>query len=56
MLMGKNDERNYTEESASQLYNLIDSNTKDLVFFNSGHMLPEEWTSHTTKWIDKYLK
>lgn len=56
MLMAKNDERNYTEVSANQLYNLIASPTKNLIFFDSGHMLPEAWTSDATNWIVKYLK
>ena len=56
MLMGNQDERNYTRETAQQLHTLISSDIKDLVFFESGHMLPSEWTSHATKWVDKYLK
>jgi predicted esterase len=56
MLMGKNDERNYSETSATQLYNLIASSTKNLMFFESGHMLPLSWTHEAIKWIEKYLK
>lgn len=56
MLMGSNDERNYTRETAGQLHTLIGSDVKDLVFFESGHMLPQEWTNQATKWIDTYLK
>lgn len=56
MMMGKEDQRNYSVETASQLHDLIDSNDKDLVFFDSGHMLPAEWTSHAKEWLLEYLQ
>lgn len=56
MLMGNNDERNYTRETAGKVYELINSNQKDMVFFESGHMLPAEWTTQAAKWTEKYLK
>ncbi len=55
MLMGKNDEQNYTRDQAHQLRDLIGSDTKELVFFDSGHMLPAEWTDQAINWIDKHL-
>lgn len=55
MLMGKNDERNYTEDQAHQLHDLIGSDTKELVFFDSGHILPAEWTDQAVHWIDKHF-
>lgn len=56
MLMGKRDERNYSIDAAQRLYKLIPGNRKDLVFYESGHMLPGEWTSRATEWMKKYLK
>ncbi len=56
MLMGKTDDRNYTVESAEQLCRLIGNHTKDLIFFDSGHMLPPAWTDYAKKWIYNHLK
>lgn len=56
MLMGKNDDRNYTIESSNQLYKLVGSNTKNLVFFDSGHMLPYTWIDEAKNWLVKYLQ
>ncbi|WP_073061049.1 dienelactone hydrolase family protein [Fodinibius roseus] len=55
MLMGKNDGQNYTEAQARQLHDLIGSDTKELIFFDSGHMLPAEWTDRAVYWIGKHL-
>lgn len=56
MLMGKNDEWNYTKDQARHLYDLIGSDLKELVFFDSGHMLPAEWTEQAANWIDEHLE
>lgn len=56
LLMGTNDEKNYTKEAAGQLYHLIESGTKELKFYKSGHMLPVEWTGEAAEWMKKYLK
>jgi len=56
MLMGTQDERNYTKASAQHLYDLIESKEKDLVFFDSGHMLPSGWKDYAMKWMEKYLQ
>lgn len=55
MLMGKADERNYTPETANQLYNLLGTPRKQLIFYESGHMLPDQWTQQAAEWINKYL-
>jgi predicted esterase len=55
MLMGKADERNYTVETAGQLYNLLGTQAKHIEFYESGHMLPSEWTVSGAGWIKKYL-
>lgn len=55
MLMGKQDTF-YTEEEANQLYQLIPGPTKELTFFDSGHMLPAEWVPKAANWFQTYLK
>jgi dienelactone hydrolase len=57
MLMGKTDRRRrYTVEEAQQLHDLITSQFKQLVFFESGHQLPVDWTKTASKWVENYLK
>lgn len=56
MLMGNTDQRNYTKEEAQQLHDFIRSDSKDLVFYESGHKLPTEWTKRATEWMEKYLR
>jgi len=55
MLMGKTD-RYYTIEQAQQLHNFIKSDTKELIFYDSGHGLPSEWTIKAIEWMELYLK
>jgi predicted esterase len=55
MLMGKDDPF-YTVEEAQQLHNFIDSDVKEITFYNSGHRLPDEWIERATEWMEKYLK
>lgn len=56
MVMGKQDNF-YTPEEANQLYQLIPGSTKELVFFDSGHILPaEEWVPKAASWIQSHLK
>jgi cephalosporin-C deacetylase-like acetyl esterase len=56
MLMGNADRRNYSPEDARQLYALVVSDSKDLVFYESGHQLPVEWTRTATEWIVEHLR
>ena len=55
MLMGKTDQ-NYMVEEAQKLHDLVNSDTKEIVFYESGHKLPGDWTRRAAAWIDKYLK
>lgn len=55
MLMGRNDKWNGVKASR-QMFDLISSPTKELIFYDSGHHLPEEWKDESIKWIQKYLK
>lgn len=55
MLMGKTDPL-YSMKEAQQLHGFIGSNTKELIFYDSGHQLPVEWTERAVAWMEKYLK
>lgn len=55
MLMATNDEQNYTSESATRIYDLVGSASKDLVFYDSGHMLPREWTTRAADWLRQFI-
>lgn len=55
MLMGKSDFV-YSISEAQQLYDLINSDSKEIYFYNSGHRLPSEWTEKAVTWMQKYLK
>lgn len=55
MLMGKTDHA-YTIQEAQQLHDLIASDTKELIFYESGHRLPSEWTIKAIEWMELYLK
>jgi predicted esterase len=55
MLMGRKDQV-YTEEQAQQLYELIESPTKELFFYDSGHRLPPDHTKKALEWFQAYLK
>jgi len=56
MLMGKNDDFNYTVEGARALYDLIRGDSKEIIFFDCGHRLPREYSSRAVEWFDTYLK
>lgn len=56
MLMGATDKRNYSRIDAQQLHDMINSGSKELIFYESGHRLPAEWTKKATDWMVKYLK
>jgi len=55
MLMAKSDPT-YTVEAAEHLFKNINSKTKDIIWFESGHSLPPEWSTEAVKWFKKYLK
>jgi dienelactone hydrolase len=56
MLMGKNDDFNYTVAGAKALYDLIRGDSKEIHFYDCGHRLPEEYSSRAVEWFNKYLK
>lgn len=55
MLMGQIDPF-YTIEESQQLHDLIESSTKELVFYESGHRLPVEYTRKAIEWFQAYLQ
>ena len=56
MLMGRNDDFNYTVEEAQALYDLIEGTSKELVFYDSKHRLPEEHVDKALEWFKKHLQ
>lgn len=55
MLNGTNDPYG-TVEDIRYLHELVGSPTKELLFFDSGHLLPAEFISKTVAWFRKHLK
>lgn len=56
MLMGRNDNFNYTVEEARALYELIEGESKEIVFYDSEHRLPEEHISKALEWFKNHIK
>ena len=56
IVAGKNDEFNCTIAEAEQLYSLIESSNKELIFYDSGHKLPPEHSTKVVEWLLKNLK
>lgn len=56
MLAAKNDDFNCTVEHAEQLFNLVGSKDKKLIFYDSGHKLPKEHAPVATNWLIDNLK
>lgn len=54
MLMGKKDFY-YTVDEAEQVFELIDSQMKNLIFYDSGHQLPIDYIETTVKWFQEHL-
>lgn len=54
MLMGKQDQY-YTVDQARRLFDIVAATRKELTFYDSGHMLPPEWTGKAAAWLIKYL-
>jgi dienelactone hydrolase len=54
MLMGKED-MYYTVDEAQQVFDLIDSQTKDLILYDSGHYLPIDYADDVVKWFNDHL-
>lgn len=56
MLMGNQDKFNYTVEEAKQLYDLIESKHKNIIFYDSGHKMPENYVGKAVEWFKNYLQ
>jgi dienelactone hydrolase len=54
MLMAKQDQY-YTVDQARRLFDLVAGTRKELTLYDSGHMLPPEWTGRAAAWLIKYL-
>lgn len=55
MLMARSDEW-YSVEDAQQLFDLIETPDKDLIFFDGGHNLPDGYIPKTVSWFQKHLE
>lgn len=55
MLMGRDDAGNCTVEEARALYNLIEGKSKEIVFYDCGHRLPEEHVFKALKWLKSHI-
>jgi len=56
ILAAKNDDFNCTIGEAEQIYGLIESDNKKLIFYESGHKLPPEHAPEATNWFINNLK
>ena len=56
MLMGRNDTGQCTVAEARARFDLIEGESKELVFYESGHRLPEEHISKAVEWFQNHLK
>ncbi|MBW2605284.1 MAG: alpha/beta fold hydrolase [Deltaproteobacteria bacterium] len=56
MLMGRKDDFNYTVEEAQALFDLVKGKQKELVFYDCGHRLPEEYIAEALDWYVAHLK
>ena len=54
MINGRSDEY-CTVEEAQELFDAIDSPTKELFFYDSGHRLPPEYVYKAAEWFKKHL-
>ena len=57
MLMGRNDyEINYTVDEAQAFYDLIKGESKEIVFYDCEHRLPEEHVSKALQWFKNHIQ
>lgn len=54
MLYAKKDPT-YKPEEAENLFRCINSETKDIIWFDSGHSLPPEWSGKAVSWFKTHL-
>jgi len=51
MLNGEKDDFNCTVGEAKQLFQMINSDRKDIIFYDSGHCLPKEHSQEAVNWL-----
>ncbi len=56
ILAAENDDFNCTVDEAKQLCNLIEGDNKELIFYDSGHVLPKEHAPVAVNWFIDNLK
>ena len=57
MLMGQKDsEVNYTVEEAQAFYDFIKGESKEIVFYDCEHRLPEEHVPKAVHWLKNHIK
>ena len=54
MMMGREDPF-YTEEQARQLFDLIGTDEKELIFYDADHRLPAEYPADAVDWLVRYV-
>ncbi len=54
MLMGRSDPA-YSVGEAEQLHELIDGSSKKLIWYESGHQLPDGYTADAVSWFQSHL-
>jgi predicted esterase len=50
------DDNNILKEDAEQFFGLLESERKELIWYDSGHALPLEYQTRTLEWFEKHLK
>ncbi|MFC1841370.1 alpha/beta hydrolase family protein [Thermodesulfobacteriota bacterium] len=55
MIMGREDPF-YTEEEGNQLFDLVPGPTKEIIWFDSGHVLPAKYVQKAVGWFQSHLK
>jgi len=55
-MMGCKDDFNYTVQEAQALYDLVQGESKELIFYDSGHLLPEGYEEKAIGWFITHLK
>jgi esterase/lipase len=55
ILAARNDRFNCTIQEAVQLYNMINGESKELIFYDSKHRLPPEHATKAVEWLIKNL-
>lgn len=56
LLVAEEDAANTTPEEARRLHDLIASPTKEIGFYEGGHLLPPAWTQRARTWMEASLR